>query len=83
MANKVSIKQTSADGAKFAARVTVVEVLPSGHELSRETFRAATNAKGEGLWIDGAQQWGTSQFGGSQNYRTFAAALRRVFSKER
>ena len=72
--NKVSMKADNNSGADNCYIVTITP--PYGNMV---TVTAWTNEQGNGLWIDGKQIKGTSQF--YTNGRNVAAAMRRYFEK--
>lgn len=71
MNNQISIRQANDIDATNAYYVTTTD--PIGRTT---TVVAHTNSAGRGLWIDGRQVEGTSQFSAGRNA---AAALRKYF----
>jgi hypothetical protein len=74
METKISVKKSQYSNDVY--NVTVTTKLYG--EPETKTFSVETNGNGEGLWIDGRQVEGTSQFSGGKNP---AAAIRRYFQK--
>lgn len=70
MANKITLKQNIHIDTANAYTATV----------DGETFTMSTNDKGHGLWIDGRQVEGTSQFSAGKNA---SAAYRRYLQQTR
>lgn len=54
------------------------EVTVHHTEYASEGFTVWTNDDGDGLWIDGEQEYGTSQFSAGKNPRE---TIRRIFDK--
>jgi hypothetical protein len=69
---KVSVKQANDVDATNAYTVTVTEYGET------QTMTVHTNSHGNGLWINGQQTLGTTQFRAGKNA---AAAIRRYFAK--
>jgi allophanate hydrolase subunit 2 len=71
MDTKISVKQARDIDATNAFTVTVQD------EFETKTYDVHTNSNGHGLWIDGKQVEGTSQFSAGKNP---ASAIRRYFT---